>query len=48
VINVEIIKSAPRGVFDEAVRTAVLQYGCQDNGDQVVVATQTFEFAAAN
>lgn len=48
VINVDIVKSTPRGVFDDAVRKAVLQYGCQDNGDQVVVALQTFEFAAAN
>jgi protein TonB len=48
VISVDIVKSTPRGVFDDAVRKAVLQYGCQDNGDQVVVALQTFEFAAAN
>ncbi|MGH6648502.1 energy transducer TonB [Aquabacterium sp.] len=48
VVNVDIVKSTPRGVFDDAVRKAVLQYGCQDNGDQVVVALQTFEFAAAN
>jgi len=48
VINVDIVKSTPRGVFDDAVGKAVLQYGCQDHGDQVGVALQTFEFAAAN
>lgn len=48
VVSVDIVKSTPRGVFDDAVRKAVLQYGCQDSGDQVVVALQTFEFAAAN
>ena len=44
VVGVDIVKSTPRGVFDEAVRKAVLQYACQDNGDREVVATQTFEF----
>lgn len=48
VVGVDIVKSTPKGVFDDAVRKAILQYGCQDNGDQVVVALQTFEFAAAN
>ena len=48
VVNVDIVKSTPRGVFDDAVRKAVLQYSCQDNGDQVVVALQTFEFAVSN
>lgn len=48
VISVEILKSTPKGVFDEAVRKATLQYSCQDNGDAAVVANQTFEFAAAN
>jgi protein TonB len=46
VIHVEILDSTPRGVFDDAVRKAVLQYGCQDNGDREVVAVQPFEFVA--
>jgi protein TonB len=44
VTQVEILSSTPRGVFDDAVRKAVLQYGCQDNGDREVVAIQPFEF----
>ena len=46
VVQVEILSSTPRGVFDDAVRKAVLQYGCQDNGDREVVAVQPFEFVA--
>lgn len=46
VTNVDILSSTPRGLFDAAVRSAVLQYGCQSEGDQVVVAEQTFSFTA--
>ena len=43
VVNVEIVSSRPRGVFDAAVRTAMLQYGCQAGSDEVQ-AEQTFDF----
>ena len=46
VVAVDILKSTPRGVFDEAVREAVRQYGCVDNGDQSVIAIQQFEFTS--
>lgn len=46
VTAVDILSSTPKGLFDAAVRSAVLQYGCQSNGDQVVVAEQTFSFTA--
>ena len=44
VVNVEILSSQPRGVFDSAVRTAMMQYSCQNNGDEVVYANQPFVF----
>ena len=44
VVAVEILKSQPRGVFDGAVRTAMLQYRCQSTGDQTVQAVQEFVF----
>lgn len=44
VAAVEIIKSQPRGVFDAAVRTAVMQYQCQSTSDQEVQAVQEFAF----
>ena len=44
VIAVEIISSQPRGVFDAAVRSAMMQYGCQAAGDEEIKADQTFEF----
>lgn len=47
VINVEIISSQPRGVFDAAVRTAMMQYVCQTSGDADVVAEQEFGFKVA-
>lgn len=43
VIAVEILSSQPRGVFDSAVRNAMLQYGCQ-TGDDEIAAEQTFDF----
>ena len=43
VIAVEILHSSPRGVFDAAVRTAMMQYGCQ-SGDEEIKAEQTFDF----
>lgn len=46
VVGVDILNSSPKGLFDAVVRTAVLQYGCQSEGDQVVVAEQTFNFTA--
>lgn len=44
VAAVEIIKSQPRGVFDAAVRAAVMQYQCQSSADQEVQAVQEFAF----
>lgn len=47
VIDVQILSSTPRGVFDAAVRTAMSQYGCQTNGASEIVAVQTFKFRSA-
>ncbi|GAB7546059.1 energy transducer TonB [Cupriavidus sp. 8B] len=44
VINVDIIKSTPPGIFDAAVRSAMMRYQCENNSDDVVVADQTFNF----
>ena len=44
VIAVEILASQPRGVFDNAVRNAMMQYGCQAAGDDEIKAEQTFDF----
>jgi protein TonB len=43
VIAVEILSSYPRGVFDAAVRTAMMQYGCQ-TGEDEIKAEQAFDF----
>ena len=43
VVSVEILSSQPRGVFDTAVRTAMMQYGCQAGEDEIK-AEQTFDF----
>ena len=43
VVAVEILKSFPRGVFEAAVRTAMMQYGCQ-SGDEEIKADQIFDF----
>jgi len=44
VVAVEIVSSKPRGVFDNAVRNAMMQYGCTATGDEVIYATQVFGF----
>ena len=46
VVNVDIVSSQPRGIFDAAVRTAMMQYTCQTTGDADVVAEQEFGFKA--
>ena len=46
VVAVEILSASPRGVFEETVRKAMLQYGCQ-SGDEEIKAEQTFEFKIA-
>ena len=43
VVSVEIVSASPRGVFDNAVRSAMMQYGCQASEDEIK-ADQTFEF----
>ncbi|TAK77250.1 MAG: TonB family protein [Aquabacterium sp.] len=45
VVDVTILEAKPRGVFEAAVRTAMLQYRCDANADEVT-ATQTFNFRA--
>ena len=47
VVDVQILASKPRGLFDAAVKTAMLQYGCHTTGTSEIVAIQTFEFKAA-
>ena len=44
VVGVDIVSATPRGVFEAAVRSAMLQYGCQAGGDQDVIAEQEFKF----
>jgi protein TonB len=44
VVQVDIVSSEPRGVFDSAVRTAMLQYGCQSPGNEEIKADQRFDF----
>ena len=44
VTAVEILSSQPRGVFDSAVRSAMMQYGCASAGDEEIKADQTFDF----
>ncbi|MFT7773790.1 energy transducer TonB [Roseateles sp.] len=46
VVDVQILSSKPRGLFDAAVRAALLQYGCQSSGTDEIVAVQTFDFRA--
>lgn len=45
VISVEIIKSNPPGIFDAAVKTAMIRYQCENNSNDVVIAEQTFNFS---
>ncbi len=47
VVQVDILSSKPRGLFDASVRNAMLQYGCQSTGADEIVAIQNFEFKAA-
>lgn len=47
VVQVDILSSKPRGLFDASVRNAMLQYGCQSTGTDEIVAVQNFEFKAA-
>ncbi len=42
--RVEILKSEPGGLYDAAVRTAMAQYICRDQGEREVIAEQLFEF----
>ena len=44
VVTVEILASQPRGVFDSAVRAAMMQYGCAAAGDDELKADQSFDF----
>lgn len=44
VTAVEILNSTPRGVFDSAVRAAMMQYGCPSVGGDEVKAVQSFDF----
>jgi protein TonB len=48
VVDVQILQSRPRGLFDAAVRTAMLQYGCQTTGADEIVARQTLDFRGAD
>lgn len=43
VTNVDIVSATPRGVFESAVRTAMLAYECK-TGEDEVRATQDFDF----
>ena len=42
--RVEILKSEPGGLYDAAVRAAMAQYVCRDQGALEVLAEQLFEF----
>lgn len=44
VVAVEILSAKPRGVFETAVRQAMLQYQCDSNAPGDVMADQVFEF----
>ncbi|MEO6030794.1 MAG: energy transducer TonB, partial [Burkholderiaceae bacterium] len=44
VTHVEIVSARPRGVFDAAVRTAMLQYTCVTSGAGEIQAEQSFDF----
>ena len=47
VVDVQILSSTPRGLFDSAVRSAMAQYGCNTTGSNEIVAVQNFVFKAA-
>jgi protein TonB len=44
VVAVEILSAKPRGVFEAAVRQAMLQYRCDASAAGDVLADQVFEF----
>jgi len=44
VISVEILSSPARGVYDAAVRRAMMQYVCSGAGDEEIKAVQEFVF----
>ncbi len=44
VVQVTILNSEPAGLFDKAVREAMLQYVCHDQGDTEVFADKSFRF----
>jgi protein TonB len=44
VVSVDIVSAKPRGVFDAAVKAAMMKYSCQTDGDQTVTAEQDFQF----
>ncbi|MDB5776538.1 MAG: tonB [Herbaspirillum sp.] len=44
VISVDILKSEPPGVFDAAVKSAMMRYQCENNSTDIVAADQTFNF----
>jgi periplasmic protein TonB len=44
VVSVEILSAKPRGVFESAVKQAMMQYRCEDLGDKEVVVTQRIGF----
>jgi protein TonB len=46
VVQLDILSAQPRGYFEEAVRTAVAQYRCLEQGAQAMVAEQVFQFTA--
>lgn len=48
VIQVDIVRSQPAGVFDEAVRRAMSSYQCDSNATDTVVAEQSFNFTLSD
>ena len=44
VVAVEILSATPRGVYENSVRAAMMQYGCNAGGDEEIKADQTFDF----
>jgi protein TonB len=44
VTHVEIVSAQPRGVFEAAVRTAMMQYACKTSGTDEIQAEQSFAF----
>lgn len=47
VVDVQILSATPRGLFDDAVKTAMLNYGCNTTGATEIVATQVFQFRSS-